>query len=69
MLIGSRVMCKDNGIKGKVIDETRNTLVLEVAGKRKTLMKSGNRFVVESGGKTLRIRGNDIRMRPWEYAL
>ncbi|MCL5009371.1 MAG: ribonuclease P protein subunit [Candidatus Parvarchaeota archaeon] len=70
MLIGDDVYIKDTGIKGRVVDETKNTLLMNVGGKLVRAMKKGKRFVIYSKyGKEVRVRGDEINMRPWEYAI
>lgn len=48
-------------IKGKVVDETKSTLVLEVQGEMKTLLKNNITFKTESGQV---IEGKSITKRP-----
>ncbi len=69
MLIGSYVVCKDTGAEGVVLDETKNTLLIDVGGSKKRILKDNKRFIVKSHNKVIKIRGNDIKMRPWEYAI
>jgi RNase P/RNase MRP subunit p29 len=69
MLIGKTVYTKERDTKGLVIDETKNTLLIDENGKIKRIIKDKNRFVVYTDGKTIKIRGSDIVMRPWEYAV
>ena len=54
------------GMKGRVVDETRNTLVIEKeAGKSpKIVMKEGSAFIFQAIQGTVTIRGEDIRYRP-----
>jgi ribonuclease P protein subunit POP4 len=53
-----------SGIAGRVVDETKNTFVIESAGSEKTVPKPGNvfRFVTEEG--TADLNGSDILFRP-----
>jgi ribonuclease P protein subunit POP4 len=50
-------------LEGRVVDETRNTLVLEVAGEEKHIPKHGSRFrfAVQGG---VEVSGDEIRYRP-----
>jgi ribonuclease P protein subunit POP4 len=50
-------------VQGRVVDETRNTLVVEVQGREKRIPKQGSRFRfdVEEG---VVVDGDDIRFRP-----
>lgn len=50
-------------LQGVVVDETRNTLVLEVRGAEKRVPKHGSRFRFEVQGG-LEVDGEDIRFRP-----
>ena len=54
------------GIKGNIIDETRNTIVIETDRGRKIIMKKGAKFRVKLGDKYLDINGDDINYRPHE---
>lgn len=69
MLIGYEVYIKDMGLEGRVIDETKNTLVIDVNGQLKRIIKDKNRFVVYENKKELKLRGEEINFRPWEYAI
>lgn len=68
MLIGFELKVI-GGPEGKVIDETKNTLVLETQKGIKRVIKDGNRFIINMNNKEIKLDGNDISMRPWEYAL
>ena len=50
-------------LQGRVVDETRNTLVVEVAGEEKHIPKHGSRFLFAVQGG-IELRGDDIRYRP-----
>ena len=50
------------GIKGKVVNETKSTIVIEQNGKNKTLLKRAIKFKLLHDGKI--IVGNDIVKRP-----
>ncbi len=69
MLIGRDVSIKDTNVRGLVIDETKNTLVLRINGEQKRIIKDKNRFVAYANGKEIKIRGEEINLRPWEYAI
>jgi len=51
-------------IRGRVVDETRNTLVVEQDGAEKTLPKECCEFLFRDGETTHRVSGKDIRFRP-----
>jgi len=50
-------------VRGRVVDETRNTLVLEIQGDEKRIPKHGSRFRFEIHGG-LEVDGEEIRFRP-----
>lgn len=71
-LIGLEIMVKDHtsksflGIKGKVIDETMNTLVImDNKGNRKVVPKVGGVFLFKLGDHhTVEVKGDRIMGRP-----
>jgi ribonuclease P protein subunit POP4 len=50
-------------LRGRVVDETRNTLVLEVEGREKRIPKQGSRFRFAVAGG-FEVDGDEIRFRP-----
>ncbi len=54
----------NRGIKGKVVDETKFTLVVQQGGKRKILLKNTITFQLVKTG--LIIKGNQVAQRPEE---
>ncbi len=52
------------GIRGKVVDESRNTLTIEQEGAEKMVPKDCCKFRFEEGSKTYVVSGKDIRFRP-----
>ncbi len=50
-------------LRGRVVDETRNTLILDIRGDEKRIPKEGSRFRFEVQGG-FEIDGADIRFRP-----
>jgi ribonuclease P protein subunit POP4 len=50
-------------VAGRVIDETRNLLVVEVAGAAKRIPKQGSRFRFNVQGG-IEVEGDEIRFRP-----
>ncbi len=50
-------------LSGRVVDETRNMLVVEVGGVDKRIPKQGSRFRFDVQGG-LEIEGDEIRFRP-----
>jgi RNase P/RNase MRP subunit p29 len=69
MLIGFKLVVVGKGLEGNVIDETKNTLMLETNKGTKRVIKDGNRFILHMNKKEIKVDGNDIIMRSWEYAL
>ena len=70
MLIGYNILYrKKTEIKGKVIDETKNTLVVMTDKGLKRVIKENSKIIVYIGDREVKIRGNDIMLRPWEYAI
>ncbi len=52
------------GIRGTIVDETKNTLVVENGKGTKTLIKNQIRFTVKKDGKRIEIDGKKISQRP-----
>ena len=52
------------GLKGKVVDETRNTLVVESEGDEKIVPKNEAEFEFIVGDEKARIKGMAIMFRP-----
>lgn len=50
-------------IRGLVVDETRNTLVVEIEGAEKRIPKQGSRFRFDIQGG-VEVDGDEIRFRP-----
>jgi ribonuclease P protein subunit POP4 len=50
-------------VRGRVVDETRNTLVVEVQGREKRIPKQGSRFRFDVDGG-IEVDGDEIRFRP-----
>ncbi len=50
-------------VSGRVVDETRNMLVVEVGGVDKRIPKQGTRFRFDIQGG-LEVEGDEIRFRP-----
>lgn len=51
-------------IGGRVVDETKNTLVIESEGVEKTVPKPGNEFRFTYEGSEITVKGDEIRHRP-----
>lgn len=52
------------GIRGRVVDETRNMLVIEHKGTDKRVPKECCRFRFFEGQRTHEVSGKDIKFRP-----
>ncbi len=52
------------GIRGRVVDESRNTLTIEQDGKDKKVPKDCCKFRFVEGPKTHIVSGKDIKFRP-----
>ena len=72
-LVGKRITITHSknktliGVKGKVIDETQQTLVLEdKEKKRKQVLKNGITFETNHRGERITIKGKQIVGRPEE---
>ena len=69
-LIGEEVeVVKSNnksslGIKGKVVDETKQTIKIEMLGKTKTLLKKNITFKLKKSGRI--VDGKKLTKRPEE---
>jgi ribonuclease P protein subunit POP4 len=50
-------------LRGRVVDETRNTLVLDIRGDEKRIPKQGSRFRFDIQGG-FEVDGEEIRFRP-----
>lgn len=48
------------GIHGKIVDETKNAIVIASEGQRKTILKKGSTFRI--GDNT--VKGDEIAVRP-----
>lgn len=69
MLIGTEVLIVDMNLRGKVVDETKNTLVLWTEKGLKRVMKRDKKIIIYLNDKEIKVRGEDIMLRPWEYAI
>jgi len=52
------------GIKGKVVDETRNTLTIKQDGREKMVPKDCCKFRFVEGSTTHIVSGKEIKFRP-----
>ena len=64
-LIGRFVSIDGGGPSGLVVDETKNTFLVETtSGSSKRVPKAGRRFVFRVGSADVAIDGNDIMFQP-----
>ncbi|RLJ04837.1 MAG: ribonuclease P protein subunit [Candidatus Aenigmatarchaeota archaeon] len=69
-LIGLRVEIRKaknksyNKIKGTIIDETKNSIILEKDGKRRNILKKGTIFLIHLNGKRIEMAGDMLLGRP-----
>jgi ribonuclease P protein subunit POP4 len=52
------------GMRGRVVDETRNTVTIEQGGAERMIAKAGCEFRFEEDGQAYTVSGDDIRFRP-----
>ena len=71
-LIGLRVRVtkcldkKQRGVEGTVIDETKNTLVVDTGHRPKRLVKATSTFRFYAGRRSFEVSGVEINFRPEE---
>ena len=69
-LIGRHVKIKDSkdpswiGKSGLIIDETKNTFLIEIKNEKKMIAKKTATFEFDSDGKKITIDGSKIEYRP-----
>ncbi len=52
------------GIKGKIIDETKNTLTIKTNSKIKKIIKNQTIMKIKIKNKILQVNGKEIQQRP-----
>ncbi len=52
------------GLRGRVVDETKNTITIEHEGVEKMIAKGGCELRFDDGSQTHVVSGDDIRFRP-----
>ena len=71
-LIGLEVEIVDSknktlvGMKGRIIDETKNTFTIRSDGKERKIIKKDSTFVFKVGRKKFMIKGERLVGNPWE---
>jgi ribonuclease P protein subunit POP4 len=54
----------NQSIKGRVVDETRNTLVIQSGNKKKTIIKMNAVFIFHLGNERIEVNGINLVKRP-----
>lgn len=54
------------GVSGTVVDETKNTLVLETRSGKRSIIKKVSTFIFYSGRDSFTVKGVEINFRPHE---
>ncbi len=57
---------RQKGISGTVIDETKNTLVLDTKSGKRSIIKKVSTFIFYSGSNSFTVKGEEINFRPHE---
>jgi ribonuclease P protein subunit POP4 len=52
------------GISGKIIDETKNTFILDTKKVEKTIQKQGTKLALKIGDEHVKIDASKLRFRP-----
>ncbi|MFH1455534.1 MAG: ribonuclease P protein subunit [archaeon] len=52
------------GCKGTIVDETRNTIMLDCEGQTKTILKEQATFNIKVDGQVVQVEGKDLVARP-----
>lgn len=52
------------GLKGKIVDETKKTIKIEVSGKEKTLQKNGTVLTLRIENQDVKLDLSALRLRP-----
>ncbi len=72
MLIGKKIKIAESsdrtllGVSGQIVDETRNTLVVQTQTTRKKIPKSIVTIQLEAADKSFRLQGRDLIGTPQE---
>lgn len=71
-LIGLRVKIVSSknkslvGVSGKVVDETKNTLIIKKKGKERKVIKETSDFVFTVEKKKIKVKGSLLLGAPWD---
>ena len=64
-IIGLKTRVLNTKIKGRIIDETKNTFLIETDDKKlKTVIKGSNEFEFCLNGRKITINGKQMSLRP-----
>ena len=54
------------GIKGRIVDETQHTIIVQVGNQKKRLIKKEVSFITKINNRTVKINGKIVVGRPHE---
>ena len=63
-LIGTKVQVVGTGIKGRIIDETKNMFLIKTHNTKKKVIKKNHNFILSFPQYKVKINGNLIALRP-----
>lgn len=61
--IGLNIKVTNTGIKGKIIDETKNSFIIETNGKRRRVLKKNNIIEFNFNNEKIMVNGNKLLAR------
>ncbi|MEK9635109.1 MAG: ribonuclease P protein subunit [Candidatus Woesearchaeota archaeon] len=64
--IASSLNPLNNGINGKVVDESQQTITIRTNKGDKKVLKSISNFIFKSKNNSFKVKGLKIIKRPWE---
>ncbi|PIU62595.1 ribonuclease P [archaeon CG_4_8_14_3_um_filter_38_5] len=64
--IGLKTEVKNSGMKGIIVDETKNTFIIRSNTKDKIIPKKGNEFKLNLAEGDYTIKGDAVMQRPYE---
>jgi ribonuclease P protein subunit POP4 len=65
-LVGLNAKVAGTEIEGKIVDESRNMLIVEQNGKKKKIIKNSNEFEIIIKNQKIKIDGKNLVGRPEE---
>lgn len=63
-MIGLNIKVTGKSTRGKIIDETKNSFIIESNGKRKRVLKKNNIIEFNFNNKKIMLNGNKLLARP-----